>query len=325
LAEQAAKCLPPAVTNGQTGAWAQPATCAAQLALTDWNRYTILEEILRRISEPPFTGQLNHETRLNELTNALRQLRLRMDRPALEQGRLVYEAALKQHPQDHWLHHNFAEFLSNTGDLPAATEQMRAVCDLLPHNHAGYFQLGRLLARQKKYDEARICLETALRLRPDVFDVRVELGQVLAAQGKLDEALGQYAEAQRSHGDDNARVLFLQADVFARQRKQAEAIASLREAIRLRQNYWEAHELLGITLALKEQYSAAQAEFEEVIRLRPDYAEGHLNLGIALARQHHFDEALNHFQTTLRLDPQNERARQFVSTLQQMEAQKASP
>ena len=325
FAEQARQCLPAEVTQRETAGWADPAACADELALTDWNRYTILQEILRRLAEPPFTGQLNHDARLNELNNELRQLRLRMDAPAAAVARVVYATALKRHPRDHWLHHNYAEFLTQIGDLPAATEQMRAVCELLPDNHAGFFQLGRLLAHQKKYDQARSCLEKALRLRPDVFDVRLELGQILAAQGKWDEALGQYAQARRAYGADNARVRFLEAEVFGSQNKRAEAIASLREAIRLKQDYWEAHESLGIDLALGGQYKPAQAQFEEVLGLRPAYAEGHLNLGIVLARQQRFGEALDHFEATLRLDPKNERARGFVATIHQLQAHQASP
>lgn len=325
FAERARKCLPNAVTRTETAAWADPAACAAELGLTDWNRCTILEEILRRLSEPPFTAQLNHEARLKELTDTLRGLRSRMVAPAAAAARDLYERALRRHSHDHWLHHNYAEFLAQVGDLPGATEQMRAVCELLPDSYTGYFQLGRLLGRQKKYDEARRSLETALRLRPDVFDARVELGQILAAQDKPEEALSQYALARRAYGEDNARVCFLEAEVFGSQKKRAETIAKLREAIRLKPDYWEAHESLGIDLALAGEYQPAQAEFEEVLRVRPAYAEGHLNLGLALARQQHFAEALEQFETTLRLDPRNERARGFVATIHQMQAGRGSP
>jgi len=80
-------------------------------------------------------------------------------------ARAVYEDALRQRPQDHWLHHNYAEFLVGVGDLPQAIVQMQAVRDLLPYHHAAYFQLGRLLARQKQFIAAREYLEDALRLR----------------------------------------------------------------------------------------------------------------------------------------------------------------
>jgi tetratricopeptide (TPR) repeat protein len=325
FAEHVSQFLPAEVAKHQGGAWADSADCAERLGLTDWNRYPIMEEILRRLSEPPFTGQLNHQAQVCQLTNAMVALRQRMQPRAAQQARSMFETVLKRYPQDHWLLHNYAEFLTNIGDLPEATERMQAVCRLLPENHGGYLQLGRLLARQKRYDEAQSALEMALRRRPDVFEVRVELGRVLAAQGKLAEALSQYAQAQRCHGEEDAMVYLLQADLLAKQHRRADAINHLRQAVQLRQNYSEAHELLGLELATDAQYLAAATEFEEVVRLRPNYAEGHLNLGIALARLNRLREALDQFRDTLRLDPQNTQAPGFISSISELHAQKVSP
>jgi tetratricopeptide (TPR) repeat protein len=314
FAEYVAKRLPANITRQRRPNWAVPEVCAKSLGLTDWNRAAILEEMLRRLSEAPFSGQFDSDARLRRFASQLAQIKARMLPGAVATARSVYETALTNRPQDHWLHHNYAEFLTGMGNFEEATIQMRAVCDLLPYHHAGYFQLGRLLARQKKYDEARSYLESALRLRADGFDVNIELGQILAAQGKLEEALDQYVQAQDAHPGE-PRVHLLEADILAKQHKRPESIQHLRQATALQSSYWEAHELLGIQLALDGQYLEAQAEFEEVVRLRPTHAEGHLNLGIALARQHRFREAVDQFETTLRLDPQNEQARQFLSNM----------
>jgi Flp pilus assembly protein TadD len=191
---------------------------------------------------------------------------------------------------------------------------MMAVRDLLPHHHAAYLQIGRLLARQRKYDEAQQALGEAARLRPDVAEVRIELGQVAAARGQLDDALQHFAAAQANHEDD-ARVCLLRAAVLDKQNKRAEAVQSLREAIRLRPTLAEAYDQLGIRLAIDGNFAEAQAVFEEFVRLKPEDAEGYLNLGIALARQHKLEEARKRFQKTLELDPGNQRARDFLKAM----------
>jgi tetratricopeptide (TPR) repeat protein len=314
LAEEVLLRLPAGFANRQTSAWAAPDTCAQALGLTDWNRFTILEEVGHRLAEAPFANRFDNALRREELRAQMTPLKLRMSRPAAQKAQAGFEAALQDRPGDHWLHHNYAEFLTAIGNLPLATTQMEKVRDLLPHHHAAYFQLGRLLARQGKYDQARQSLQTAIRFRPDVAEVYIELGQVDAAQGKLDEALAQFAAAQRLHEDD-ARVCFLRADVLERQNRRGEAIRNLREAIRLRPTYWEAYDRLGVVLGLEGNFAEAQAAFLAVVHFRSEDPDAHLNLGIALARQQKLDEAIAQFQKTLELDPRNQRAIEFIQAI----------
>jgi tetratricopeptide (TPR) repeat protein len=324
LADKVLACLPAVVLSHQRHEWAGRGVCARDLGLTDWNRYTVLEEIGRRLADPPFNQQLNHQHQLEELAGELAECRLRQQPGMVENARRVYQEALQKDPHDHWLHHNYAEFLAGIGDLAGATEQMRIVRELAPEDPAAYLQLGRLLAKQQKFDEARQCLGQSLGLRPDVASLYVELGQVCASQGNLAEALRQYGKA-RARDQNDARVCLLEAQVLEKQEKRKEAISSLREAIRLRPSYWEAHDRLGMELGLLGQLSEAAAEFEQVVRLRPDYAEGHLNLGIALARQGTLSEALEQFQTVLRLEPGNAKAREFITRIEQPNTHRTAP
>jgi tetratricopeptide (TPR) repeat protein len=304
--------------------WAEAETCERDLGLTDWNRYAALEEISRRLLDAPYTNQLNHAQRREKLQMQMSALKAQLQPIAIEKSRDVYQQALKKRPKDHWLHHNYAEFLTTIGDWGGATQQMEEVCKLVPEHYAAYLQLGRLLALQKRYDEALRPLETAHRLRPDLTDVYLELGQVYSRQGKLDTALEQYALVLKSQ-PDNAGVRLLIAQILEKQSKRQEAIQSLRDAIHLQASFCEAHDLLGIELGLEGKQKEAEAEFEAVVRLRPERADGHLNLGISLARQERYQEALEQFEEALRLDPQNAKAREFVATLEQRGIRQATP
>jgi tetratricopeptide (TPR) repeat protein len=316
LAQKAVDALPRRLLGGPNPSWEDAATCAGDLGLTDWNRCTILEDIEKRISDAPFTNQADHAVSLRKLEMRLTECKGRLRAQAVRAARLTYQQAIQKRPRDHWLHHNYAEFLAAIGDLAQAAKQMRMVCDLVPQHYSGHFQLGRLLARQGHFEEAAKAFEAALAARPDSGDIYVELGQVRVRQGRFDEALQAYLLAGRSNVDP-ARICLLRAQVFDEQQKPTEAVQSLRAAIRLRPAYWEAHERLGLELALQGNFHEAGMEFEEVVRLRPDSAEGHLNLGITLARQGQLEEALAHFEATRRLEPQNKKAREFIEAIQQ--------
>ena len=324
LAEKAVTALPRGLLGGQNPAWEDPASCARDLALTDWNRATILEDIEQRMTDAPFTNQADHAVSLRKLEAGLAECKTRLGGPAIGAAHLTYQQAIQRRPGNHWLHHNYAEFLTAIGDLAQATEQMRMVCNLVPQHQSVHFQLGRLLARQGRFEEAVKELEAALAVRPGSGNVYVELGRVRASQGRFDEALQAYSLARRFNVDP-VRVCLLRAQVFKQQAKGTEVIQSLREAIQLRPEDWEAHDRLAIELAIQGKLDEAAAQFETVVRLRPDWAEGHLNLGMALARQGRHDEALAHLETTRRLEPRNEKAREFIEAIHQRRRAGAAP
>jgi cytochrome c-type biogenesis protein CcmH/NrfG len=88
------------------------------------------------------------------------------------------------------------------------------VRDLTPHHYAAHLQLGRLFARQKRFDEAHYLLGVelasdgrvseagaafteVLRLRPERVLARLNLGNVLARQNRFAEARLQFEDVLR--------------------------------------------------------------------------------------------------------------------------------
>ena len=313
-AEQVRSRLSPDVTNRQTPAWAAQEVCELKLGLTDWNRYSVLDEISKRLLDAPYTGQFNHKEQMNRILSQLGELSTHLQTPAARNARSAFDEAIKNHPQDHWLHRNYAEFLEAVGEPALSVAEWQKVRDLLPHHHVAYFQTGRLLSRLGKYDEAGKALEESLRLRPDLAEAFLELGQIKANQRKWDEALKQYDLAQKSRPDD-PRVFLRRAEVLAAQTKRPESLQCLRDAIKMRPSYWEARYLLGVELAIDGKLKEAQAEFEEVVRLRPDNVRAHFNLGVALAKQNRTPEAILEFQQTLKRDPEHKQAKQYLEAL----------
>jgi tetratricopeptide (TPR) repeat protein len=67
---------------------------------------------------------------------------------------------------------------------------------------------------------------------------------------------------------------------------------------------------MGNAFAGKGMLSEAAAEYAKAIRVKPDYADAHNNLGVVLQRQNRFDEAVAHFTEALRINPNDLRARE---------------
>ena len=316
-AEQVAALLPAGATNRAAAGWATQASCERRLGLTDWNRYSVLEDMMRRVSQPPFTNQFKQDPRLTAWSMQMRELRQRMPEEK-DEARRLYLEALQRAPGDHRLHENFAEFLEAIGDLPAAVAEWEKVRELIPQHHLAYFEAGRLQLEQGKLAEARTWLKQAVELRPDLSEGWLKLGNIEAMEGKPEPALRDYERARKLLPQD-PRVYYYAGKAFSQLGQALQAVQGFSRAIMLKTNYWEARYALGEEMAFAGNLPEAQAQFEEVLRLNPDYAMAHLNLGVALLKEGHLEDAVKQFEETKRLDPQNKLA---VEYLEKVKAQK---
>jgi tetratricopeptide (TPR) repeat protein len=82
-----------------------------------------------------------------------------------------------------------------------------------------------------------------------------------------------------------------------------EAMAHLREAIRLNPDLAEAHYNLGTVYMATRQATAAIGEYEVSLRIKPGSPGVENNLGTALAQTGRLPESVGHFERAVRLDP----------------------
>jgi spermidine synthase/tetratricopeptide (TPR) repeat protein len=97
-----------------------------------------------------------------------------------------------------WLgeaHDLLGRVAADRGDLVASVRHHREAVRLEAFRFAFQVHLGLALAARRNYPEAAAAFEAALRLEPDAPAVLDKLGQVRAAQGRLDEADELYLEA----------------------------------------------------------------------------------------------------------------------------------
>jgi tetratricopeptide (TPR) repeat protein len=323
MAEEVAKLLPDRFTQKAQPAWADAAKCARRLALTDWDRKRVLQNVLQREGEPPFINQLDHPDQLRRLRDAIAELRPHLTPEAASDARAVYQEALTAAPDDAYLRADSARLFEETGDLDSAIAEWQRARDLIPFAPAPYYYTGKLLARKGKLVEALSSLDRALQIRPDFPEALDETGQLLLQQKRPAEALVRFEKAATLE-PQNPRLCVHRAEALARLERRAESMDQLREAVRLQPGYSEGHYLLGVELAVAGSVREAALEFLEVIKLTPNYAPGHLNLGVALARLGKTPEAIGQFRETLRLDPNNRKAQDYLDTLEHP-AKKPSP
>jgi tetratricopeptide (TPR) repeat protein len=142
----------------------------------------------------------------------------------------------------------------------------------------------------------------ALAIDPNSSLAANGVGEALARQGKLAEAIAHYREALRIRpGYVNA--LNNWGNALARQGRPAEAIERYRKALQIRPRYAEAHYNLGVMLAEEGRLGEAIEHYRQAFELRPDDAEALSDWGHALARQGKLAKAIEQYQRALRIKP----------------------
>ena len=204
--------------------------------------------------------------------------------------------------------------------------------------NAGPEQLFRdAVAAQQRGDDATAIAkyQQLLKTRPDVIEVRANLGAALARQGRFDEAIEQYRaalakdegnfalrmnlglayykkgafaeavkalEPLRGTGNDEVRVATLLADCHARLGNNAQVIAILGPVEASHPDDLSVAWLLGSALIGAGRASDGLERVEKVAR-RGNSAEAYLLAGRTLLKMDEFERARDDADAALRLNP----------------------
>jgi tetratricopeptide (TPR) repeat protein len=307
FANEVAAHLPAGVTNRAQTEWASAEECDWKLAVSAWDRYRVWQANFSRVSEPPFTEQINDVPRAKMYMAKLEQLRGEMTPEAQTRSRQLYRDGVAARPDDLSLLGNFAQFLGQIGDFAEAVKQQQRVCQLLPQSAPAYHKCGLLLVRQNQMDAATEQFSRCLSLRSDYAPALNELGQILFGQqkvaeaekkfreairlkpgyaetyvnlgfmeqntGRLSEGMAHYQEASQLQANGPA-AHFNQAVSFAAEHRRPDAIKLFQAAVWMNPEFWQARYLLGVELAAANQATEAEQQFAEVVRLRPGLRQG---------------------------------------------------
>jgi Flp pilus assembly protein TadD len=190
----------------------------------------------------------------------------------------------------------------------------RHAVDVTHDNFIAQNGLGEALATDGAIDEAIAHLSEAVRINPDFPPAQNNLGVELKRQRHFNEAIAHYAQALRA-SPDFAEAHNNLANALDGEGRTSEAIAEYNEALRIKPDYAEAHNGLGVALAREERLDDAVGHFLAAMRIKPDSVDAYNNLGIALAMQGKREDAIRQFSEALRLSPGNPLARRSLEEL----------
>ncbi len=160
--------------------------------------------------------------------------------------------------------------------------------------------LGEALAAQGKLVQAVAHYTEALRIQPDFTQAHYNLGVALGAQGKLAQAVTQYTKVLSLNPDLAAAHNNL-GEILSMQGKLAQAVAQYKAALRLRPDLAVTRNNLGVALANQGKIEAAITQFQKAIQIKPDFSDAYFNLGLAFLNKGDDEQANMVFQNFIKI------------------------
>lgn len=185
------------------------------------------------------------------------------------------------------------------------------------NNYVAHNNLGELLARQDKLDEAAAQFAAALAINPSFAHARHNMGMVLVQRGKLDEAISEFSQAVELDPTFTDAYNKLGA-ALANEGRLDEAIANFSKVIEINPAYSSAHANLGSAYEQQGRITDAIAAYSRALQFTADTtmaAQIHFGLGKLLAKTGKRNEALQHYSEAVRLKPDYTQAQQALDKL----------
>jgi tetratricopeptide (TPR) repeat protein len=185
------------------------------------------------------------------------------------------------------------------------------------NNTLAHNSLGGTLAAQGKIDEARIQFAEAVRIQPNYLPALCNLGFSLIQQGKIEEGMG-YCRAALAINPGFPNAHFNLGQALVAGGRLQEAVSEYEMACQLNPGSVSFRTSLADTLAKLGKMNEAAGCYQEALKLQPNYAEAHWRYGMLLASTGNRQEALDHLRKAVRLGPTVQERLDLASVLKSM-------
>ncbi|OZC11407.1 tetratricopeptide repeat protein [Onchocerca flexuosa] len=188
------------------------------------------------------------------------------------------------------LDNNLGNVYKERNQLAEALENYKIAVSLKPDFIDGYINLAAALVATGDLDQAVNAYVSALQYNPDLYCVRSDLGNLLKAMGRLEDAKWVFAI--------NSSLANLEF-VVAQAKRQFEGCYL--KAIETQPQFAVAWSNLGCVFNAQGEIWLAIHHFEKAVQLDPNFLDAYINLGNVLKEARIFDRAVAAYLRALNL------------------------
>jgi len=197
-----------------------------------------------------------------------------------EEALAAYQHAAALQPKEAEPHLSAGALLERENNYAQAEQEYKQALALGLRSMDAVMGLANIYMRGRRFPEAEEYLRKLLAAGADSAPVHIQLGRVLAAEGKTDTAIAELlAGLKLAPGNDAAQRDL--AEAYAASRKNDLAEAAYRALLVAHPNEAELHDGLGKALLWQKKSPEAQQEFITTVKLKPDFGDAYYDLAFA--------------------------------------------
>lgn len=244
---------------------------AQRIAYTKFDEFTDLQTMAELyLSKPPFTHQIYHEAKMEDLQAKMAALR---NNTSPSECMQQYEQAIRDNPGDWRLYlkqYQLIYSLQGESDLTLLETTARKINNLHPYDR-GFVTLGKVLNLQQRYDESDAALQRALYLNPASGQAQYTLAINCVKRGNTAGAINYLQQSIRNTPAVFITPYRLLATQYDNTGKTELGINALRQAIAVfpEDQTTLVRCQLGELLNKQGQHAAALQELETALRIDP--------------------------------------------------------
>jgi tetratricopeptide (TPR) repeat protein len=200
----------------------------------------------------------------------------------------AYAKAAELAPSDPEPHVSAGLLDERQKDFPAAEAEYKKVLAIDGHSTDAVIGLTNIYMKSGRLADAEPLLRRLAGDRPDDGGLHLQLGRVLLAEKKNDDAIAEFQAVLKVSPKDADAQREL-ADLYASAGKNDLAEGAYRPLVAAHPNDPELHRALGHALLLQKKFPEAQQEFLAAVRLKRDSPDVYVDLAFAASENKNYD------------------------------------
>jgi predicted Zn-dependent protease len=156
----------------------------------------------------------------------------------------------------------------------------------------------------RRFPDAESALRKLVALNPEDTSAHIQLGRVLAAEEKNDDAITELQAAAKLAPQDLSVQRDL-ADLYMKAGKNDQAETAFRALLTAHPNDADLHYGLGKTLVRQQKDTDAEQEFVTTLKLKPDLGEAYGDLAFAASKNSDWPLTLKALDARVKFLPEN--------------------